>query len=227
MRPVINATARLVMKPFELGEWRVPPGPRVVTGIALMHHDDRFHERARRFDPDRYVGKKPDTYAWIPFGGGVRRCLGAAFAQFEIDIVLRTLLRNFELQPTTRRASAKASAASRSPRRKAGSSPCAGGLCRSTRAPRQPPSPRPRGSRPPEATRDGPSRPRPGQAVAVAGTAGSAEEVTGSGGKSHFHIAPRDDWSLRPPIEAVAQTPLRPPRRRASAHAPEPPPLRA
>ena len=100
VRPVINATARLVMKPFELGEWRLPPGSRVVTGIAPMHHDDRFHERAGRFEPDRYVGKKPDTYAWIPFGGGVRRCLGAAFAQFEIDIVLRTLLRNFELQPT-------------------------------------------------------------------------------------------------------------------------------
>jgi cytochrome P450 family 138 len=101
VRPVINATARLVMKPFELGEWRLPPGSRVVTGIAPLHHDDRFHERASSFNPDRFVGKKPDTYAWIPFGGGVRRCLGAAFAQFEIDIVLRTLLRNFELQPTT------------------------------------------------------------------------------------------------------------------------------
>jgi cytochrome P450 family 138 len=100
VRPVINATARLVMKPFELGRWRVPPGHRVVTGIALMHRDDRFHATARRFEPDRFVGKKPDTYAWIPFGGGVRRCIGAAFAQFEIDVVLRTLLRNFELQPT-------------------------------------------------------------------------------------------------------------------------------
>jgi cytochrome P450 len=100
VRPVINATARLVMKPFEIDGWRMPPGSRVVTGIALMHHDGRFHESAERFEPDRYVGKKPDTYAWIPFGGGVRRCIGAAFAQFEIDIVLRTLLRNFELQTT-------------------------------------------------------------------------------------------------------------------------------
>jgi cytochrome P450 len=100
VRPVINATARLVMKPFELGEWLLPPGSRVVTGIAPLHHDGRFHERADRFEPDRYVGKKPDTYAWIPFGGGMRRCLGAAFAQFEIDVVLRTLLRNFELSTT-------------------------------------------------------------------------------------------------------------------------------
>jgi cytochrome P450 len=100
VRPVINATARLVVKPFEIGEWLMPPGSRVVTGIAPLHHDGRFHEHANRFEPDRYVGKKPDTYAWIPFGGGMRRCLGAAFAQFEIDVVLRTLLRNFELQAT-------------------------------------------------------------------------------------------------------------------------------
>ncbi len=101
VRPVINATGRVVMKPFELGRWLIPPGATVVTGITPLHHDDRFHERAARFEPDRYVGKKPDTYAWIPFGGGLRRCLGAAFAQFEIDVVLRTLLRNFELQTTS------------------------------------------------------------------------------------------------------------------------------
>jgi cytochrome P450 family 138 len=100
VRPVINATARLVMKPFQLDEWVLPPGSRVVTGIAPLHHDGRFHERANRFEPDRYVDKKPDTYAWIPFGGGMRRCLGAAFAQFELDVVLRTLLRNFELATT-------------------------------------------------------------------------------------------------------------------------------
>jgi hypothetical protein len=101
VRPVISATGRLVMKPFEVGEWRLPPGARVVTGIVPMHEDGRFHPDAERFDPDRYVGRKPDTYAWIPFGGGLRRCLGAAFAQFEMDVVLRTLLRNFELRPTT------------------------------------------------------------------------------------------------------------------------------
>jgi cytochrome P450 len=101
VRPVINATARLVMKPFAIGEWLMPPGSRVVTGISPLHMDGRFHDDARRFDPDRYLGKKPDTYAWTPFGGGVRRCLGAAFAQFEIDIVLRTLLRNFELVTTS------------------------------------------------------------------------------------------------------------------------------
>jgi cytochrome P450/pimeloyl-ACP methyl ester carboxylesterase len=101
VRPVISITGRLAMKPFALDGWLLPPGTRVLTAITSVHEDDRFHDEARRFDPDRYVDRKPDTYAWIPFGGGLRRCLGAAFAQFEMDVVLRTLLRNFALQPTS------------------------------------------------------------------------------------------------------------------------------
>jgi hypothetical protein len=100
-RPVIGATGRMAMKPFELGEWRLPPGTRLVTMASTLHEDERFHPNARSFDPDRYVGQKPDTYAWIPFGGGVRRCLGAAFAQLEMEVVIRTMLRRFQLQPTT------------------------------------------------------------------------------------------------------------------------------
>jgi cytochrome P450 len=71
--------------------------------MAAVHADDRFHPDADSFKPDRYVGSKPDTYSWIPFGGGVRRCLGAAFAQLEMDVVLRTMLRHFELVPTDAR----------------------------------------------------------------------------------------------------------------------------
>lgn len=100
VRPVIDLTGRAVMKPFQLGEWHLPPGVRVVTEIARIHADDRFHDEASRFDPDRYVHVKPPAYSWIPFGGGMRRCIGAAFAQFEMDVVLRTMLRQFELQPT-------------------------------------------------------------------------------------------------------------------------------
>ena len=99
-RPVITATGRVAVAPFELGEWRLPPGTRVVTEASVIQRDERFNENAAAFDPDRYLERKPDTYAWIPFGGGVRRCLGAAFAQLEMDVVLRTLLRHFELAPT-------------------------------------------------------------------------------------------------------------------------------
>jgi cytochrome P450 len=72
----------------------------VLTHIGTVHADDRFHPEAQRFDGDRYLESKPPTYAWIPFGGGLRRCIGAAFAQFEMDVVIRTMLRHFELQPT-------------------------------------------------------------------------------------------------------------------------------
>ncbi len=102
-RPVIDLTGRSVMKPFQLGEWRLPPGVRVITQIATVHADDRFHPDASRFDADRYLEDKPATYTWIPFGGGMRRCIGAAFAQFEMDVVIRTMLRHFELKPTSLR----------------------------------------------------------------------------------------------------------------------------
>jgi cytochrome P450 family 138 len=98
-RPVIAGTGRVAVQPFELGEWRIPPGTTLIAAASVIHDDDRFHDDAATFDPDRYVGAKPGTYSWIPFGGGTRRCLGAAFALMEIDVVLRTLLRHFVLLP--------------------------------------------------------------------------------------------------------------------------------
>ena len=55
----------------------------------------------QRFDPQRYIGSKPSTFAWMPFGGGARRCVGAAFANMEMDVVLRTVLRHFTIETTT------------------------------------------------------------------------------------------------------------------------------
>ena len=97
---MIGHGVRIVKKPFEAGEWTIPPGTFVAAAALALHRDERFHEHAEHFDPDRYIGRKPDTYAWIPFGGGVRRCAGAAFALMEINVVLRTMLRHFELLPT-------------------------------------------------------------------------------------------------------------------------------
>jgi cytochrome P450 len=101
-RSVITGTGRVVAaEEFALGEWRIPKGHRVFAAANLIHRDERFFERARQFDPDRFLERKPDTYTWIPFGGGTRRCIGAAFAHMEMDVVLRTLLCEFDLQPTT------------------------------------------------------------------------------------------------------------------------------
>ncbi|MFT4048702.1 MAG: cytochrome P450 [Solirubrobacterales bacterium] len=99
-RTIIAGVARLVNKPFEFGQWRVPPGVVLVPASSNVHLDGRIHRSADEFQIDRFLGEKPGTYNWIPFGGGVRRCIGSAFAQLEMEIVLRTLIGNFEILPT-------------------------------------------------------------------------------------------------------------------------------
>ncbi|HET9681134.1 MAG TPA: cytochrome P450, partial [Candidatus Limnocylindrales bacterium] len=69
--------------------------------ITLIHDDESLFPNPRAFDPNRFLDAKPDLYEWIPFGGGARRCLGAAFATMEMNVVLRTLLRDLTLMPTT------------------------------------------------------------------------------------------------------------------------------
>jgi hypothetical protein len=101
-RPVIDATARKVKARMRLGEWVIPEGYTVLVGIGLVHSDDAVFARAADFNPDRFAGASPDSYSWIPFGGGTRRCIGAAFAGMEMNVTLRTLLREFELVPTGR-----------------------------------------------------------------------------------------------------------------------------
>ena len=103
-RPVIDRTARQVRAPsMELGRWILPRGQVVMVSIYLIHNNEALFPQAHRFDPDRFLDKRPDTYEWIPFGGGVRRCIGAAFANTELNVVLRTLLRDFTLEPTSDR----------------------------------------------------------------------------------------------------------------------------
>jgi cytochrome P450 len=100
-RPVIDLTARQVKRDgYRLGRWTLPKGYAVLVSIALVHDDDAVFPHAATFDPHRFDGARPDLYQWIPFGGGTRRCLGAAFATMEMTVVLRTLLRDFTLVPT-------------------------------------------------------------------------------------------------------------------------------
>jgi cytochrome P450 len=101
VRPVIMFTTRLVKKPFEIGGYRLAPGTRLALGGAVTHFDERRFPNPREFRPERFVGEKPGTYTWLPFGGGVRRCIGAAFAHLEMEVVLRTILDTYELVPTT------------------------------------------------------------------------------------------------------------------------------
>lgn len=104
VRPVIEFVGRQVKAgTLQLGRWTVPKGYAVIASIALIHDDASLFPNPRTFDPGRFVGAKPDLYQWIPFGGGTRRCLGAAFANTEMHVVLRTLLRDFTVEPTTER----------------------------------------------------------------------------------------------------------------------------
>jgi cytochrome P450 len=102
-RPVIPGTGRMVVAPFELGRYILPPGTVIILPTPFLHNDPQTYPDPLRFDPDRFLGRRPDPNTWIPFGGGVRRCPGAAFAHMEMDIVLRTLLRELTFEPTTER----------------------------------------------------------------------------------------------------------------------------
>lgn len=101
VRPVIILTSRLVKQPFELGGYTLPPGTRIACAGVLTHFDERLFPNATEMRPERFLEAKPGTYSWVPFGGGVRRCIGAAFAQLEMEVVLRTILQTYELTSTT------------------------------------------------------------------------------------------------------------------------------
>src|SRR4029453_17283519 len=92
-RPVLpNAAPRLVMKEVEVDGWRYPPGVCLVAPPHPPHHDSAIYPAPYAFRPERFLEQSPGTYTWIPFGGGRRRCLGAAFATVEMKVVLRTVL---------------------------------------------------------------------------------------------------------------------------------------
>jgi len=88
-RPVIIDVARRLTAPATIGGHRLPAGSFVVPAIAAVHLREDLYPDPQQFRPERFLGGKADTYAWIPFGGGIRRCVGAAFAEFEMRIVLR------------------------------------------------------------------------------------------------------------------------------------------
>jgi cytochrome P450 len=99
LRPVIVLVIRKLTEPVEIGGYELPAGSRVTPSIHLVHRDPNTYSEPDRFLPERFLERPPGTYTWIPFGGGVRRCLGAAFAQFEMAIVLRELVKRHDLAP--------------------------------------------------------------------------------------------------------------------------------
>jgi cytochrome P450 family 135 len=94
IRPVIPAVGRVVRgEPFQLGGYEIPTGIEINPSIRVIHRRADLYPQPFEFRPERFLGPDaPDTYTWIPFGGGTRRCLGASFALMEMRIVLRRVL---------------------------------------------------------------------------------------------------------------------------------------
>ena len=91
-RPVIPIAARKALAPIDLLGHQIPSGSVLMVGIYLIHGDAEIYPEPLEFRPERFLGRDPEGGEWIPFGGGVRRCLGAALAQYEMAVVIRTVL---------------------------------------------------------------------------------------------------------------------------------------
>jgi cytochrome P450 family 135 len=99
LRPVITMVARRLLAPVEIGGRLLPAGVTVAPSIYLMHRRPEIYPEPERFEPERFLREPKGTYTWIPFGGGVRRCLGAAFAQVEMSVVLSEIVRRRRVEP--------------------------------------------------------------------------------------------------------------------------------
>ena len=102
LRPTISVVLRKLTEPMEIGGQLLPAGATVVPCIYLMHRRPDIYPDPYAFRPERFLEGQGGTYTWIPFGGGVRRCLGASFAQLEMRIVLQTLARRLDLRAADR-----------------------------------------------------------------------------------------------------------------------------
>lgn len=99
-RPVIPMVAREITVPWQFGDYAVPAGTLVLISVHLLHHRDDLYPEPLAFQPERFLGVKPGTYTWIPFGGGIRRCLGAALAMAEMRTVISEIVRRTDLVAT-------------------------------------------------------------------------------------------------------------------------------
>jgi cytochrome P450 len=103
VRPVVVDVARKLTSEIEIAGWRLPAGTLVLPAIAVMHARPDLYDSPEEYRPERFLNGAAESYAWIPFGGGVRRCIGASFAQVEMRTVLREVLRRVRLRAPSAR----------------------------------------------------------------------------------------------------------------------------
>lgn len=99
MRPVLPVVVRDLQDDVTIGDHLLPKGTRLACSITLMHRRPEIYPEPEAFRPERFLDTQPGTYTWIPFGGGIRRCLGASFALFEMKHVLPEIIQQLELAP--------------------------------------------------------------------------------------------------------------------------------
>jgi cytochrome P450 len=102
VRPVLAITPRQVVGSYELQDWTLPEGVHVTPCIYLAHRRADVWEDPTAFKPERFLDGAPEPYTFIPFGGGMRRCVGAAFASLEMKEVLRVVAGRFDLRPAAK-----------------------------------------------------------------------------------------------------------------------------
>ena len=103
VRPPVPVVVRQLLEPMCLGGHELPAGTTVAPCIHLIHRNEEIYPQAKSFIPERFLGRQPGTYTWIPFGGGTRRCLAASYAEMEMKRVLRTVFAEVDLQPVESR----------------------------------------------------------------------------------------------------------------------------
>lgn len=101
LRPILPIIVRQLTESFTAGEWTFPAGVSLSPCIYLVHRKAELYPDPDEFKPERFLGQAPETYGWIPFGGGVRRCLGVSFAQAEMRQVIRVMLEQLDIRPAS------------------------------------------------------------------------------------------------------------------------------
>jgi cytochrome P450 family 135 len=101
LRPVLPLVGRRLTEPMRIGEYRLPAGTRVAPSVHLIHRRPDLYPDPTQFRPERFLDTPPGTYSWIPFGGGVRRCVGSSFALLEMRVVLQAIVERGRLSPVS------------------------------------------------------------------------------------------------------------------------------